>query len=416
LQERLSRRVHSESLDLANADRPRPKIPYFAIPVLLGLIALFEAWHFVPFFRLLTFIAVFLLLANIAWLARGNARDIFLMLASLAFGLVVVEGVAYTMMRGTYGTAAYRGAWSPGQPIIGWGPAAPGKFHDFRIAPNGATVYDATYTIDRNLLRKTLSCQKGPAVVFFGCSFTFGDGVNDNQTLPQNFADLIGRKTRVLNLGFTGYGPQQFLREEQTGRFDKVIGTNPKLFVFLTAVWHAERTACKAYWTPRAPRYALKDGKLVHTGACNPTGPSLWFREWLENTAAYRMFIEPYRQRLTHDDIDLYVRILAAAVQLGKEKYHTPTIVLYLRSDPRYFRGNGFSDDAIMQRLRDAGAIVVDATLLKEKQAGARLNIVGDGHPTPYANKLRASLLKTYLEKHAPDLLCPAAAATCKSR
>jgi hypothetical protein len=120
--------MHSESLDLANADRPRPKIPYFAIPVLLGLIALFEAWHFVPFFRLLTFIAVFLLLANIAWLARGNARDIFLMLASLAFGLVVVEGVAYTMMRDTYGTAAYRGAWSPGQPIIGWGLRRQGNF------------------------------------------------------------------------------------------------------------------------------------------------------------------------------------------------------------------------------------------------------------------------------------------------
>ncbi len=390
---------------MKNAETKRPRLAYLAIPVLLGLIALFEAWHFVHFFRLFTFIAFFLLLADLAWLARGKARDILLMLASLAFGLVVLEGVANVMMVDAHGTAANRGTWSSAEPIMGWGPDKPGAFHDYRIAANGSTIYDATYTIDHNLLRKTLSCQKGPTIAFFGCSYTFGDGVNDNQTLPQNFSNLLDRKTRILNLGFTGYSPQQFLREEQTGRFDKVIGPNPKLFVFLTAVWHAERTACKAYWTPRAPHYALKDGKLVYTGACNPVGPSLWFREWLENTASYRVFIEPYRQRLTHDDIDLYVRILNAAVQLAKEKYHVPTLVLYLRSNPRYFRNTGFSDDKIMQRLREGGAIVVDASLLKEKKAGAKLNIPGDGHPTPYANELRASLLKTYLEKHAPDVL-----------
>lgn len=318
----LRRHRATGGLNLAIFNRLRPKLPYIAIPVLLGLIALFEARHFVSFFRLFTFIAFFLLLADLGWLAHGKTRDALLLLASLAFGLVVIEGAADVMMHQASGTAALRGAWSVGEPIVGWGPAKPGRFHDFRIDAEGATIYDANYTIDQNLLRQTQSCQKGRSIVFFGCSFRFGDGVNDNETFPQKFADLLGRRTRVLNLGFTGYGPQQFLREEGTGRFDKTIGPNPKLFVFLTAVWHAERTACQAYWTARAPRYALEDGKLVYTGACNPMGPSLWFRDWLENTAAYRKFIEPYRQRLTHDDIDLYIRILVAAVQREREVSH----------------------------------------------------------------------------------------------
>jgi hypothetical protein len=57
--------------------------------------------------------------------------------------------------------------------------------------------------------------------------------VNDAETLPQVFADAIERKQRVLNLGFPGYGPHQFLRELETGYFDNVVGSQPKLFVWL---------------------------------------------------------------------------------------------------------------------------------------------------------------------------------------
>lgn len=402
-----------ERFDLATADNnPRPKLAYFAIPVFIGLIALFESWHFVSFFRVFTFSAVALLLADIAWLTRGKLRDFFIILTSLAVGLIIIEGVSDSMMHQTGGTLAPRGHWSPAEPIIGWGPQVVGRFHDYRIDSSGKTIYDANYTIDHNLLRQTLSCKKGPPVVFFGCSFTFGDGVNDNETLPQNFSDLLDRKLRVLNLGFTGYGPQQFLREEETGRFDKVIGPDPKLFVFLTAVWHAERTACKAYWTARAPRYVVKDDKVVYVGECNPRGPSRWFRDWLENTALYREFVEPYRRQLTHDDIELYIRITDAAVQLAKTKYNASTVILYLRSDASFFRGTGFTDDEIMQRLRQGGATVIDASLQKEPPA--KISIQGDGHPTPYANQLRASILKNYLAEHAPGLLQSASDPQCQ--
>ncbi|HEY0146462.1 MAG TPA: hypothetical protein VGB93_10015 [Methylovirgula sp.] len=79
--------------------------------------------------------------------------------------------------------------------------------------------------------------------------------------------------------------------------------------------------------------------------------------------------------------------------------------MLYLRSDDSFFRGTDFSDDEIMKRLRDGGAIVIDASLSKEKKDGVQISIPGDGHPTPYANQLRASILKTYLAEHAPDIL-----------
>jgi hypothetical protein len=398
---------------LVTAKNPRPILGYLAIPILAGLIALFESWHFASFFRAFTFGALALLLCDIAWLTSCKTRDFFITLTSVFVGLTAIECIADFMLPHAAFAIAPRNVWSRSQSDIGWGADKPGRYHDYRIDFAGRTIYSVNYTINSDLLRQTLSCKKGPAVVFFGCSFTFGEGVNDDQTLPQNFANQLDRKVRVLNLGFSGYGPQQFLREEETGRFDQVIGPHPKLFVFLTAVWHAQRTACKSSWTARAPRYALEDGKLVYVGQCVPSGPGLWLHEWLLNTALYREFVVPYRAQLTHEDVELYIRILSAAVELAKTKYNASTAILYVRSDDKFFRGPGFSDDEIMRRLSAAGAIVIDASLQKERHEGSQINIAGNGHPTPFANELRASMLKTYLAGHAPGILQPVADKQC---
>jgi hypothetical protein len=369
-----------------------------AMPILIGFIGLMEAKHPVPFYRLLTFIFVFLLLADIASFARGKSRDIVAILASLAFGLCILEGAANSLAPKTWLQA------TPGssvrQPIMGWGPEHAGLFHaDKRYSAAGPGIYSADYTIDSNLLRQTHSVDSGPAIVFFGDSYTFGDGVDDADTLPQIFADSLDRKQRVVNLAFTGYGPQQFLREMETSHFDAVIGPQPKLFIFMTAVWHAERTACKSYWTPHAPRYAVENGQIVFKGACNE-GANRLLREFLQNTAAYRMFIEPYRSTINHDDVELYLRILEAAVKLAKEKYGVSTLIPYIKVTKDYLSTTGFSDDEIIERLQDAGAILIDVSLLKERAGGAAISIPGDGHPTPLANRLRAAMLKSYIDQH----------------
>jgi hypothetical protein len=388
---------------LPMARRFRFPLRLTAIPLLLGLVVFMELKHPLPYFRLLTFAVVFLLLADIASLARGKSRDVLLVLASLAFGLSVIEAGAIVLEPKT-GINMTKG-WSVRRPIVGWGPERMGSFHAEKWDPKThETIYNVDYTIDADLLRQTKSCETGPTIVFFGCSFTFGDGVADAETKPQVFADLLDRKQRVLNLGFTGYGPQQFLREMETGLFDAVIGPQPKLFVFLTAPWHAERTACKSYWAAHAPLYALENNQIVFKGACNE-GASLWLREWLENMALYRVTIEPYRHKLTHDDVDLYIRILLAALDLAKEKYGVSTLIPYLRVGNDYLTGTGFDDDAIIKRLQDGGAYVVDASLAKEEAEGAVISIKGDGHPTPFANRVRALLLKDYVERRIARVL-----------
>jgi len=112
----------------------------------------------------------------------------------------------------------------------------------------------------------------------------------------------------------------------------------------------------------------LEGGQLVLKGDCYEC-LSLWVREWLEQLASYRLFIEPYFQKLTHEDIELYIRILLASVKLAKEKYGVPTLIPDIR-EPRYsgtIKGAGFTDDEIVRRLRDGGAMVVDVSLTKDE-------------------------------------------------
>jgi hypothetical protein len=97
---------------------------------------------------------------------------------------------------------------------------------------------------------------------------------------------------------------------------------------------------------------------------------------------------------------------LLAAVSLAKEKYGVATLIPYIPADG-YLNGTGFSDDEIIQRLRDGGAMVVDVSLAKEEAAGA-LSIEGEGHPTPLANRIRASLLAEYIENRMPGILIAA--------
>ncbi len=374
-----------------------------AIPLFCAVVATVEIGRSPDFFRLITFLMIFLIIADIASLLRGGAQNVMLILASLAFGLTVVEAGAN--MLETKQEITSTDGWTVRRPIIGWGPQHAGRFHSEKTDPKtGAVIYSADYTIDANLMRQTRSTEVRSTIVFFGNSITFGVGLNDADTLPQLFADSVGSKERVINLAFTGYGPQHFLREMETGLFDSAIGADPKLFIFLTTPWHVERTSCVASWVLDAPRYELENGEIAYTGSCYE-GAALRLREFLWNTASYRVIFDPLRHKTTGDQIETYIRILLAAVDVAREKYRVPTLIPFMRCSDDYLRGTGFTNETIIDRLKQGGARVVDVSLLKEETAGATISIPGDGHPTALANRMRAAMLKDYIERNLAGVL-----------
>lgn len=347
--------------------------------------------------------AVFLFLAFLASSVTGRLRDGLVVVASLTFGLSLLAGLAVlwgkpTSPTITKGFFAYKAG-------IGWGAAGAGIFPARKTDPrSGTVIYDVAYTIDESLLRRTVSSESGPTIAFFGDSFTFGEGVDDDETMPQSFADLTERRFHVLNLGFPGYGPNQALYAIESGAFDTLLGSDIRLFVLMTAPWHAERTACKAPFALRGPAYRLQNGRVIYDGACSE-GPSLLLREWIQNTALYRLVLEPYIQRVAHDDITLYIEIVVATVDLAKKKYGVTMLIPYLPVGDEYLRHTGFTDEAIVKRFEEAGAVVVDVSLAKERIAGAVIDIAGDGHPTALAHLARARTIRACIAKEMPGVL-----------
>jgi hypothetical protein len=180
------------------------------------------------------------------------------------------------------------------------------------------------------------SAPTGTSVAFFGDSMTFGQGVPDAETLPQAFADATGYRLHVLNLAFPGYGPQQFRRALETDMFRDLL-TEPHLFVFLTAPWHAERSACTSNFVLRAPRYVMVEGRPAYEDKCIDHW-AMRLRSWLTRTAIYSVFFEPAFGGAGRADMDLYVAVLIRAGQLARERYGIPTLILYQPYDA-YVRG-----------------------------------------------------------------------------
>jgi hypothetical protein len=324
----------------------------------------------------------------------GRMRSVALPVAALFFCLAAVE--CYAMLQSTpLAVEIDPPGYAGGRPNLGWGPQRAGVFHFQKLnSRTGSVIYDVDYTIDENLNRKVISAATGPTIAFFGDSMTFGQGLPDADTLPQAFADATGRQYRVLNFGVPGYGPQQFLRALETDMYKDLLA-EPRLFVMLTAAWHAERTNCGETYMWHAPRYVLAQGVPSYRGQCSDDWYQHVRRLWTL-TAMDGVFFRPVFGGARAADMDLYTAILIRAGQLAREKYGVPTLILYL-PNPSYVQRAGTTDEQIMQRLRDAGILVVNADLAAKNFAGQALEIPGDGHPTGVANRARAPMVRDVL-------------------
>jgi len=81
----------------------------------------------------------------------------------------------------------------------------------------------AEYSLVTNGFRQTQCDETGEKIyIFLGCSFTFGEFVNDNETLPYNFSKLMNFKANVLNLGVRGKGTNRALSILNSGIINKI--------------------------------------------------------------------------------------------------------------------------------------------------------------------------------------------------
>jgi hypothetical protein len=210
----------------------------------------------------------------------------------------------------------------------GYGPLAPSRTHVVKRV-EGKPIYDVIYTVDANGLRVSppeldADHRKG-CVLFLGCSNTFGEGVEDDETLPWQVGVKTAGRFATRNMGFQGWGPHQMLSALQSGNAERAVGCDVTQVVYLALYWHALRVARRSYWDHNGPRYVLDaNGRAVRAGYLSDVTLrgaiprrvldrlklSFIYQEYL------RPRLDPYEAPIGPKDLDLF----AAVVDRSREE------------------------------------------------------------------------------------------------
>ena len=135
-------------------------------------------------------------------------------------------------------------------------------------------IYDVTYTIDEHKRRSTPIqdiSKTDKFAVFFGGSFTFGEGVEDNQTLPYYFG-VFSQHYHPYNYGFHGHGPAEMLAKLETGDLPKEVSEKRGVLIYSFIDNHVHRTIGSMYfvtdWGWHKPYYHLtSNDEIVRKGS-----------------------------------------------------------------------------------------------------------------------------------------------------
>jgi hypothetical protein len=230
-------------------------------------------------------------------------------------------------------------------------------------------------------------------VAFFGCSFMFGHGVEEDQTLPYYFVREARGTFEGYNFAGEGWGPHQMLREIETGFVRRVAGA-PDLAIYEAIPDHLRRVAGRAPWED-GPKYALCRGEE----ACY-AGPfhSAYYetcRHWLDQSWTGK-FIESHFASLSRpSDIPLFLAVLKRTRSLLGQTGTRFVVVLWDQNElakemVNALRANGFNVIALSSIFSESDLKNCPLTQL-------------DRHPSPATNKAIA----TYLWEQVGERLVP---------
>ena len=203
--------------------------------------------------------------------------------------------------------------------FLGYAPAKDKAFTSIKYYEE-KQLYNVTYTIDANGLRVPPPYNNGKnneCVLFFGGSFTFGEGLNDYEAMPY----IVGRKSKgkyqVYNFGFHGYGPHQMLSAIEHNMVNDIIDCKPKYVIYQALISHADRSGGFSPWDQHGPRYTLStDGIVKYNGHFddNKVGNEL------KKSYLYSLFMNKMKS-LSKINVNLFIAIVDKANQLFQDRY-----------------------------------------------------------------------------------------------
>jgi hypothetical protein len=327
---------------------------------------------------------------RVLWLNLG-------VIAATVGGLEAWAGISLTRPSASTTTYTPDGYHQPDD-ILGHA-TTPGKATRVRKWYGQTLLYDVTYTIGPDGLRISPPGTGGPpeaCVLFFGDSFTFGEGLSDAEAMPYRVGEIGGGRYEVYNFGFHGYGPHQMLSALEHGRVESILKCRPTHVIYSAIADHVARVAALNSWGRHDPRYRLEpDGSVRYDGHFDDDEPPVRSRlgarvhKQLGKSALYR-WITSRSRRVTEEDMRLFIGIVRQARQLVRTSYPDAEFAILLWN-LQANEGRGNTGD-VESALRSAGFVprIVESILPSYHEDSASYYFPYDGHPLARANDLLA--------------------------
>jgi hypothetical protein len=224
-----------------------------------------------------------------------------------------------------------------------------------------------------------------------GDSFTFGEGLADDQTLAAQFARETGFKMRTVNLGLSGYAPNQLVRAFEVGALDRFANQNVKWVVAWIIPAQIARVGGEASWLGSSPRYELRNGAPHYTGTFNEHRLSHPWEGLVHYAGEQFAFVKAIgAAQREREQADLFVALILRLRDQVREKLGAQLYVVYSWADYP-----SPTDPAM--RVRMAGIPTLWVNSLVGGYKYPDLVIPHDGHPNAFQVGLIAEALRRRL-------------------
>lgn len=261
--------------------------------------------------------------------------------------------------------------------------------YDNRPPNNDETViYDSICTIYPNRFRYTkCNLNSDENYIFLGCSFVFGDGLNDDQTLPYYFSKLMNFEKNILNCGIPGRSSNSATSILESDIINHFVNqdSQTKYIIYFLIDDHINRnfriTSCQSepkdnwvYENSKWERVRQPFGqiKLIFAG-------SYIFNKIFSD------IIDKYNEKYYENYM---IESLEYLREITETKYKSKFIVAVC---PGFRYGPMF-----ISKLKKTN---LDIISLPNSFNTAEYQIKGDGHPNAKANKELANVLMNYINK-----------------
>ena len=232
-----------------------------------------------------------------------------------------------------------------------------------------------------------------PEIWLFGCSFTHGWSLHDEETYPWALQERLPAY-EVVNYGVGGYGTIHALIQLR-----EVLHTRPPpvVAVYAYAAFHDERNTFirqrrkgVALWNQLGP-LIQPYARLDHTGHLRYALAAVEYRKFpLMRTSALSHFLE-----MTYNELEAYVahshevskRLLLEMAHVATQSHVTLVVAGIMDDEPTH---------ELLTFAHDQGIPTLD--LADDLTTDAYWNLPHDGgHPSPLANRIYAARLETFL-------------------